>query len=72
MVDLILCYRECREDWLRMLACDNGLPFVEVQCAANQFGEREEFDRLVYSCEGYGSRGCSRAWWTRPTPSVPT
>ena len=54
MVDLILRYRECgaqcREDWLRMLACDNGLPIAEVQRAANRLGEREDFGRLIDFC----------------------
>ena len=55
MLDLILSYRECgaecREDWLRMLACDNGLPLADVQCAADRLGEREDFDRLIDFCE---------------------
>ena len=47
MGDVILNYRacgaECREDWLRTLACDNGLPLAEVQRAADRFGEAEDF-----------------------------
>ena len=43
MLDLALRYRESgserREDWLRMLACDNGLPLAEVQRAADGLGE---------------------------------
>lgn len=56
MGDLILNYRacgaECREDWLRMLANDNGLPLCLVQQAADRFGEAEEFGALVAYCEG--------------------
>ena len=48
MGDLILNYRacgaECREDWLRMLANENGLPFGAVQRLAEELGEREEFE----------------------------
>ena len=46
MGDLILNYRacgaECREDWLRMLANENGLPFGTVQRLAEELGERED------------------------------
>lgn len=56
MGDQILNYRacgaECREDWLRMLACDNGLPFESVRDAAERFGEAEDFRRLIDYCEG--------------------
>jgi hypothetical protein len=55
MGDLILNYRacgaECREDWLRMLANENGLPFVTVQRLAEELGEREDFGELVEVCE---------------------
>lgn len=55
-MDLMLRYRECgsecREDWLRMLACDNELPLAEVLRAAARFGERQDFCRLVEWCEG--------------------
>ena len=48
MGDLILNYRacgaECREDWLRMLANENGLPFGTVQRLAEELGEREDFE----------------------------
>jgi len=58
MGDQILNYRacgaECREDWLRLLACDNGLPLVEVQRAADRFGEAEDFGRLIEFCERGG------------------
>ena len=51
MGDLILNYRacgaECREDWLRMLAHDNGLPLVAVQQLADELGEREDFGAMM-------------------------
>ena len=44
MFDLTLRYRECgaecREDWLRMLACENGLPLADVQRAATTYFDR--------------------------------
>ena len=59
MGDQILNYRacgaECREDWLRMLACDNGLPFESVRDAAERFGEAEDFGQLIDYCEGGGA-----------------
>lgn len=59
MSDLILGYRacgaECREDWLRMLANDNGLPLPTVQRLAEELGEREDFGELVRLCELGGS-----------------
>ena len=55
MGDLILNYRacgaECREDWLRMLANENGLLFCTVQRLAEELGEREDFGELVHRCE---------------------
>lgn len=50
------CGAECREDWLRLLACDNGLPLADVQRAADHYGEAEDFGRLVEFCEGLGER----------------
>ena len=56
MTDNLLNYHACgaetREDWLRMLANDNGLPLCLVQQAAEHFGEAEEFCALVAYCEG--------------------
>ena len=56
MFDLTLRYRECgaecRDDWLRMLARDNGLPLADVQRAADRLGEREDFGQLVDYCAG--------------------
>ena len=58
MGDLILNYRacgaECREDWLRMLANENGLPFGMVQRLAEELGELEDFGGLVDICERGG------------------
>ena len=58
MGDLILKYRacgaECREDWLRMLANENGLPFGTVRRLAEELGEREDFGELVDICERGG------------------
>ncbi|NJS14521.1 MAG: hypothetical protein HC788_07830 [Sphingopyxis sp.] len=55
MTDLLLQYRaygaECREDWLRELANDNGLPLECVQRLAAELGEREDFGRLPLLCE---------------------
>ena len=58
MGDLILNYRacgaECREDWLRTLAHDNGLPLKAVQQLAEELGERD-FGELVRLCDCGGS-----------------
>ena len=58
MGDLILNYRtcgaECREDWLRMVANENGLPFGTVGRLAEKLGEREDFGVLVDICEHGG------------------
>ena len=56
MEDTVLMYRacgaECREDWLRMLANDNGLPLETVMDAADRLGSTEDFGQLVELCEG--------------------
>ena len=55
MTDLLLSYRacgaECRDDYLRGLANDNGLPLECVQKIAERLGEREDFGALVLICE---------------------
>jgi hypothetical protein len=55
MADLLLQYRacgaECREDYLRELAHDNGLPFDRVRWLADRLGEREDFGALLRICE---------------------
>lgn len=60
MDDVLLMYRacgaECREDWLRLLAVENGLQLAEVQRAADLFGPSGEFGALVEYCEYQGRR----------------
>lgn len=55
MTDLLLQYRscgaECREDYLRNLANENGLPLNWVRQWAERLGEREDFRALVHICE---------------------
>ena len=58
MTDNLLNYHACgaetRDDWLRMLANDNGLPLCLVQRAADRFGSAEEFGALIVFCETAG------------------
>ena len=55
MTDLLLNYRacgaECRDDYLRDLANENGLPLECVQKIAERLGEREDFGALILICE---------------------
>jgi hypothetical protein len=55
MTDLLLNYRacgaECRDDYLRQVAHDNGLPLACVRSIADRLGEREDFGALVLICE---------------------
>jgi hypothetical protein len=55
MGDLLLMYRACgaetREDYLRQLATENGLPFPCVRRLAIRLGERQDFGMLVQICE---------------------
>lgn len=55
MTDLLLNYRacgaECRDDYLRQVAHDNGLPLACVRSIADRLGEREDFGALVVICE---------------------
>lgn len=55
MTDLLLQYRacgaECREDYLRQVAHENGLPLACVRWIANRLGEREDFGALLEMCE---------------------
>ena len=55
MCDLLLMYRACgaetRDDYLRELANENGLPIACVRKIADRLGEREDFDALVLICE---------------------
>ena len=60
MTDLLLNYRacgaECREDYLRGLANDNGLPLDCVRSIADRLGECEDFGALVLICEERAGR----------------
>ena len=55
MCDLTLMYRACgaesRDDYLRLLADENGLPIEAVQRLADRLGERADFGALVCRCE---------------------
>lgn len=59
MTDLLLQYRacgaECREDYLRSVANENGLPFDCVRSIADRLGDREDFGALILICEERGS-----------------
>ena len=63
MCDLQLMYRECgaetRDDYLRDLANENGLPIACVQRIANRLGEREDFGALVLICETSAARSAN-------------
>lgn len=58
MDDVQLMYRACgaetRDDYLRLLATDNGLPMETVQRLAERLGEQEDFGALVCRCEMAG------------------
>ena len=55
MTDLLLQYRacgaECRDDYLRQVAHDNGLPLACVRMIVDRLGEREDFEALLRICE---------------------
>ena len=55
MRDLQLLYRECgaetRDDYLRGIANENGLPIACVRKIADRLGEREDFGALILICE---------------------
>jgi hypothetical protein len=55
MCDLQLMYRECgaetRDDYLRGIANENGLPIACVREIADRLGEREDFGALILICE---------------------
>ena len=55
MCDLQLMYRECgaetRDDYLRSIANENGLPIACVRKIADRLGEREDFGALIVICE---------------------
>jgi hypothetical protein len=58
MDDLQLMYRACgaetRDDYLRIIAEDNGLPVATVQRLADRLGEKEDFGALICRCEMAG------------------
>lgn len=58
MTDVFLQYRacgaECREDYLRSVANENGLPLDCVRSIADRLGEREDFGALILVCEERG------------------
>jgi hypothetical protein len=58
MDDLQLMYRACgsetRDDYLRRVADENGLPIVAVQRLADRLGEKEDFGALICRCEMAG------------------
>jgi|GEM_PF-1037099 len=66
MTDLLLNYRacgaECRDDYLRGVANENGLPLECVRKIAERLGEREDFGALILICE---ERGAPRTNHTR-------
>ena len=51
MCDLQLMYRECgaetRDDYLRGIANENGLPIACVRKIADRLGEREDFGAMM-------------------------
>jgi hypothetical protein len=55
MCDLTLMYRACgaesRDDYLRDVANENGLPLECVRRIADRLGEREDFGLLARICE---------------------
>ena len=60
MCDLQLMYRACgaetRDDYLRSVANENGLPIACVRKIADRLGEREDFGALILICEERGGR----------------
>ena len=64
MCDLLLMYRECgaetRDEYLRDVANENGLPLECVRKIAERLGEREDFGALVLICETRRGRWVER------------
>ena len=48
---------ETREEYLQMLADDNGLDLGAVQALADVLGPTEDFDGLVTACEDAADSG---------------
>ena len=63
MTDLLLQYRacgaECRDEYLRGVANENGLPLACVRKIADRLGDREDFGALVLICEERAARSAS-------------
>ena len=61
MTDFLLQYRacgaKCRDDYLRRVAHENGLPLACVRGIADRLGEREDFGALVEMCEERREQG---------------
>jgi len=59
MCDLQLMYRECgaetRDDYLRGIANENGLPLECVRKIADRLGERQDFGALILICETHAA-----------------
>jgi hypothetical protein len=51
MLQYRACGAERRDDYLRSVAHDNGLPLACVRKIADRLGEREDFGALVLICE---------------------
>ena len=64
MTDLLLNYRacgaECRDDYLRGVANENGLPLACVQKIADRLGESEDFGALLLICEERHARSANQ------------
>ena len=64
MTDMLLGYRacgaECRDDYLRQVANENGLPLACVRKIADRLGEREDFGALVLICEERHARSANQ------------
>ena len=65
MTDLLLGYRACgaesRDDYLRGVANENGLPLECVCKIAERLGEREDFGALLLICEERHARSANQA-----------
>ena len=65
MTYLLLNYRacgaECRDDYLRDMANENGLSLECVQKIAERLGECEDFGALILICEERHARSANQA-----------
>lgn len=71
MTDLLLNYRawgaECRDDYLRDLANENGLPLACVRKIAEHLGAREDL-RSLFLFARHAVTWCSDATLERQSP----